>query len=145
MSSRSETAEANAAHREYLAETQQLVDEQTEALFRMVSAAAEQSGSAAPAIRVARDERTFTAAAGERSAIFRVEAITDLPEGSDRANEFTTSQARCIVQAPDGTSSEWVLHRLGAGDAPRYGWLEAGTEKSIDQAAVSTILRSFFA
>ena len=110
--SQSDTAEAQAAHREYLAEVQRLVTEQVEVLFRTVTAAAERESPAAQPAGVTRDEHALTVSTGGRSAVFRIEAITDLPEGADRANDFETGQARCTVRGADGSTDVWVLHRL---------------------------------
>jgi len=139
-----DTAEATAARREYVTEVSQLVDEQSEVLFGMVTAAAEQASSGARRIDVTREARTLTVSVGERATILRIETITDRPEDLGRAQAFMTSQARCIVLTPDGTTAEWVLvlQRVGAGDAvSRHTWMDASA-KPVDAAAVATTLRS---
>ena len=140
-----DTAEATAARREYVTEVTQLVDEQSEVLFGMVTAAAEQASSGARRIDVTREARSLTVSVGERATILRIETITDRPEDLGRAQAFMTSQARCIVPTPDGTTAEWVLvlQRVGAGDAvSRHTWMDARAAKPVDAAAVATTLRS---
>ena len=92
-----------------------------------------------------RSEHTLTASSGERSVVFKVEAVTDLPEGADRALDFPTGQARCIAQTPDGTTEEWVLHRAGAGESLHYTWVRAGSEVPIGEPDVAALLQSLFA
>jgi hypothetical protein len=135
---------AAAAHQEYLAEAQQLVDQQFEALATMVTAAGTHAAGGRHA-DVTRSHHTLTATSGERSVVFTVEAVTDLPEGADRARDFPTGQARCTVHAPDGTTEEWVLHRIGAGDDIRYMWVRSVSEEPIGEQDVAALLQSLFA
>lgn len=144
-----DTTQAEQAHEEYLAETRRLVDEHVTALFEMIDrSVARASGVAAGAQRagVTRDNHALTVTNGGRGMVFAVEGITDLPEGSDRAQAFTTGQARCIVHAPDGTTTEWVLHRVGAGDAtPPYTWINAATGTAITEDDLAALLQPLFA
>ena len=141
------SVQAEAAHEEYLAEVRQLVDQQVAALFQMVSGAASRagagaSGGAVPSVGQSDDNRTLTVSNGGRAVTFTVEAVTDLPEGSDRANAFPAGQARCIVSTPNGTIDEWVLHRVGGGETPQYTWMRSGTETPVDEAGVVALLQS---
>jgi hypothetical protein len=135
---------AAAAHREYLAEAQQLVDQQFEALAAMVSAAATHAAGGRHA-DVTRSNHTLTVTSGDRSVVFTVEAVTDLPEGADRARDFPTGQARCIVQTPDSATTEWVLHRVGAGEDIRYTWVHSVSQEPIGEQDVAALLQSLFA
>ena len=92
-----------------------------------------------------RSDHTLTATSGGRSVVFTVEAVTDLPEGADRARDFPTGQARCTVQTPDGQTAEWVLHRAGAGDDIHYTWVRAQSQEPIGEQDVVTLLQSLFA
>ena len=97
------------------------------------------------AVDVTREARSLTVSVGKRATILRIETITDRPEDLGRAQAFMTSQARCIVLTPDGTTAEWVLvlQRVGAGDAvSRHTWMDARAAKPVDAAAVATTLRS---
>ena len=142
MNDDSALADARLAHREYLDEAQRLIDEQVDALFQTIAAAAERIATGARRIGLTRDGHTLTVSANGRAAVFQVEAITDMPDGSDRALKFATGQARCVLQAPDGTTYEWVLHRASAGDVPRYAWVQATTEQPIDEEQFAELLRS---
>ena len=136
-------AHAAAAHEEYLAEVKQLVDQHFEALAAMVTAAA--THAAGGRAGVTRHNHTLTVTGGDRSVVFTVEAVTDLPEGADRARDFPTGQARCIVQAPDGTTAEWVLHRAGAGDNIHYTWARSVSQEPIGEQDVAALLQSSLA
>src|SRR5207302_2266378 len=136
-------AHAAAAHAEYLAEVKQLVDQHFEALAAMVTAAAPHAAGGRAA--VTRHNHTLTVTGGDRSVVFTVEAVTDLPEGADRARDFPTGQARCVVQAADGTTEEWVLHRVGAGDDIRYTWVRSVSQEPIGEQDVAALLQSLFA
>ena len=141
--SEADTTQAEAAHEEYLVEARQLVDEHINALFQMIEAAAAHSSGVAPGTQrgVARGDHSITVSTGDRRATFEVEAITDLPEGSDRAKDFATGQARCIMRAPDGATKEWVLHRVGAGAAaPPYTWMDAATGQQLTEDDLTTLL-----
>lgn len=142
-----ETVQAEAAHEEYLAEVRQLVDQQVAALFQMISAAASRIGANATAGGQAAqggDNRTLEVSSGGQTASFAVEAVTDLPEGADRAQEFPAGQARCTMSGAAGTAEQWVLHRVGeSGETqPRYAWVPSGTERPLDEAQIADILRS---
>lgn len=140
----SESARAISAHEEYLAEARRLIDDEVKALFAVLSAAIAGTTGAGPgagSIGVSQDERSFTATNGGRSVTFSVEAVTDLPEGADKAKEFPAGQARCTVSGPDGVIATWVLHRIGAGDAVRYTWMQANTEKPISDQDVAAALQ----
>ena len=137
-------ARAAAAHAEYLAEVKQLVDQHFEALAAMVTAAATHTAAGRHA-DVTRTNHTLSVTGGDRSVVFTVEAVTDLPEGADRALDFPTGQARCIVQTPDGTTEEWVLHRAGAGDDIHYTWVRSGSQEPIGEQDVAALLQSSLA
>ena len=137
-------ARAVAAHEEYLAEVKQLVEHHFEALAAMVTAAATHAAAGRHA-DVTRTNHTLTVTGGDRSVVFTVEAVTDLPEGADRALDFPTGQARCIVHAPDGTTEEWVLRRTGAGEDIRYTWVRTVSEEPIGEQDVAALLQSLFA
>ena len=137
-------ARAAAAHEEYLAEVKQLVEQHFEALAAMVTAAAIHTAGDRPA-DVRRTNHTLTVTGGGRSAVFTVEAVTDLPEGADRALDFPTGQARCTVQIPDGTTEEWVLRRTGAGEDIRYTWVRSVSQEPIGEQDVAALLQSLFA
>ena len=142
-----ETTQAEEAHEEYLAEARQLIDEHVDALFQMIEAAAARASGTAPGAQrgVTRGDHSITVANGDRRAVFEVQAITDLPEGYDRAKDFATGQARCIMHAPDGATTEWVLHRVGAGDAtPPYTWMNADTGRELTQDDLSALLSPLF-
>jgi hypothetical protein len=143
----SDTAEATAAHRAYVTEVTRLVDDQSEVLFRMVTTAAERASSGAQHLDVTREARSLTVSVGERTAVFRIEAITDRPAGRGHALAFRRGQARCIPPTADGTTEEWalVLQHLGAGDAvAQHTWMDARAQTPVTEAAVVTTLRSFF-
>jgi hypothetical protein len=137
-------ARAVAAHEEYLAEVKQLVEHHFAALAAMVTAAATQTAAGRHA-DVTRTNHTLTVTGGDRSVIFTVEAVTDLPEGADRALDFPTGQARCIVHAPDGTTEEWVLRRVGAGEGIHYTWMRSVSEEPIGEQDVAALLQPLFA
>ena len=136
---------AEAAHQEYLAEAQRLVDQQFEVLGALVSAAAGTHAAAGRHVEVTRSNHTLTATSGERSVVFTVEAVTDLPEGADRARDFPTGQARCTVRTPDGETTEWVLRRAGAGEDIRYTWVRSVSQEPIGEQDVTALLQSLFA
>jgi hypothetical protein len=145
----SDMARAAEAHGDYVTAVTQLVDDQSEVLFRMVSAAAEQASTAIQHIYVTREARSVTASVGAHAAIFHIEAITDRPQDMGRARTYMTGQARCIVPTPDGTTVEWVLalQRPAANDtAWRRGhtWMDARATQPITEAAVERALRSVF-
>lgn len=136
-----DTAAATAARRDYVTEVTQLVDEQSEVLFRMLCAAAAQH------ITVTRTARSLTASMGAHAAVFRIEAITDRPADMGRARAFATSQARCLLPTSDGTTAEWilVLQSLGTGaGVPRHNWMDAQAAQPLTEAMMATILRSVF-
>lgn len=132
--------QANAAHAEYLAEVRRLVDEQVAALFQTVSAAASRIGATTTGGQ-AQNNRTMTLTAGGQAATLTVEAVTDLPEGSDRAQEFPSGQARCTVTAGSATEI-WDLHRLGDVDNLRYGWVDSNTLAPLDEAEIANRLQT---
>ena len=136
-------ARAAAAHAEYLAEVKQLVDQHFETLAAMVSAAATHAAGGHAA--VTRHNHTLTVTGGDHDVVFTVEAVTDLAEGTDRARDFPTGQARCIVQAPDRTTITWELHRAGAGDDIHYTWVRAVSQEPIGEQDVAALLQSSFA
>lgn len=139
------TAQAQAAHEEYLAETRQLVDKHVAALFETLEAAVARATETAQRAGVTRDNHAITITGGERTMIFTVESIADLPEGADRAQEFAAGQARCVVQRPDGSTVEWVLHRVGAGDAsPAYVWMDAASGQEVSGDDLAALLQSVF-
>lgn len=135
--------QANAAHAEYLAEVRRLVDEQVAALFQTVSAAASRIGATTMSGQAAQaqNNRTMTLTAGGRAATLTVEAVTDLPEGSDRAQEFPSGQARCTVNA-GSTTDVWDLHRVGDVDNLRYGWVDGNTLAPLDEAEIANRLQT---
>jgi len=140
-----ESSGASEAHQEYLAEARRLVDDQIEALFGLItSAAARATTGQQPA--VTRSGHALRVPNGARTAAFEVEAITDLPEGADRAQAFPAGQARCTMSGPEGVIEEYELHRRGAGaEAPNYTWMYARTETPIDEEGVARSLQSLFA
>ena len=137
-------AGAVAAHEEYLAEVKQLVEQHFEALAAMVTAAATHAAAGRHA-GVTRTNHTLTVTGGDRSVVFTLEAVTDLPEGADRALDFPTGQARCTVQTPDGETTEWVLRRAGAGEDIRYMWVRSVSQEPIGEQDVTALLQSLFA
>ena len=140
-------AEATAGSRAYVSEVQQLVDEQTEILCRLMTAAAARVSTGAQHIDVTRQAHSLTASVCERATDFRIEAITDQPEDLRTAPVFMTCQARCILPTPDGATDEWVLalQAGGAGYAgARHSWMYVRTEQPVSEAAVATLLRSCF-
>ena len=137
-------ARAVAAHEEYLAEVQQLVEQHFEALAAIVTAAATHT-AAGRHVDVTRDNHTLTVTSGDRSVVFTVEAVTDLPEGADRALDFPTGQARCTVQTPDGETTEWILRRAGAGEDIRYTWVRSISQEPIGEPDVAALLQLLFA
>lgn len=141
------SAEAAAARREYVAEVRQLVDEQSEILFSMVTAAAARVSTGDRRIEVVREAHSLSASAGMRAVVFRIDAITDQPEDRRLADVFMMGQARCSLPTPNGTSDAWVLllQRVGADDAvSRHAWMHAGAKKPVSEALVATTLRSLF-
>ena len=142
-----ESSSASEAHQEYLAEARQLVDAQIEAIFTLITNAAARATTATgqqPA--VTRTGHTLRVSNGARTAAFQIEAITDLPEGADRAQAFPAGQARCTMSGPEGMIEEYELHRLGGGAAaPGYTWMYARTETPIDEDGVARSLQSLFA
>ena len=137
-------ANAVAAHEEYLAEVKQLVEHHFEAFAAMVTAAATHMAGGRQ-VGVTRTNHTLTVTSGDHSVVFTVEAVTDLPEGADRALDFPTGQARCTVQAPGGETTEWVLRRAGAGEDIRYTWVRSVSQEPIGEQDVTALLRSLFA
>lgn len=135
-----DSVQAERAHEEYLAEVRQMVDEQVAALFQMVSAAAARIGASAAA--QGGDGRTLTVSGNGRSATLAIEAVTDLPEGSDRAQEFPAGQARCTMTAADGAAQEWVLHRTGGGQTVSYAWVDANSRAQLDEAEIANRLQA---
>ena len=135
-----DSVQAERAHEEYLAEVRQLVDEQVAALFQMVSAAAARIG--ATAASQGSDGRTLTVSGNGRSTTLAVEAVTDLPEGSDRAQEFPAGQARCTMTSGDGAAQEWVLHRIGEGQTVRYAWVDGNNQAQLDEAEIANRLQA---
>jgi len=151
-----ERIDATAAHEEYMAEARGLVDEQVDALYALVSAAMSGDGAGTPGTAIAgaggaqaqvtRNGHSMAVSRGGRTVTLNVEAITDLPEGADRAHEFVSGQARCTVQGPDGTAARWVLQRVGAGNAaPPYTWVDAPTSQPLDTATVAQTLQTMLA
>lgn len=141
------SAAAAAARRAYVTEVRQLVDEQSEILFSMVTAAAARASIGDRRIEVVRAARSLSASAGTRAVVFRIEAITDQPEDGRLADAFMMGQARCSLPTPNGTSDAWVLllQRVGAGDAvSRHAWMHAGAKELVSEAMVTTTLESFF-
>jgi hypothetical protein len=137
-------AHAIAAHEEYLAEVKQLVERHFETLTAMVTAAATHMAGGRQ-VGVTRTNHTLTVTSGDHSVVFTVEAVTDLPEGADRALDFPTGQARCTVQTPDGETTEWVLRRAGAGEDIRYTWVRSVSQEPIGEQDVTALLQSLFA
>lgn len=135
--------DAQDAHREYLQEARLLIDRQTDALFAEVERAlAATSGQQA---QTQRGEHTLTVTCGDRSVEFAVEAITDLPEGAERAHDFETGQARCTVRGADGSTDVWVLHRLGVGaSSPTYTWMRFRSETPIQHEEIVAVLQPLF-
>jgi len=151
-----ERIDATAAHEEYMAEARGLVDEQVDALYALVNAAMAGSVTGTPGTsiagaegaqaRVTRDGHGMAVSRGGRTVTLNVEAITDLPEGADRAQEFVSGQARCTVQGPDGTAAQWTLQRVGAGSAaPPYAWVDALTSQPLDTATIAQTLQTMLA
>lgn len=143
--SNDETAQATAGHAAYLAETRQLVDTQTEALFGMVTTILARAGRHDPAARrasISRQDHTLAVTNGPCSEVFTVEAISNLPDSLDRAHLFPTSQAQCLVQASDGQTVERLLRRDMAGDsAPMYAWTLAGSDVRVGEPVINGVLR----
>ena len=151
-----ERVDATAAHEEYMAEARELVDEQVDVLYALVNGAMAGDAVGTPGIAIAgasggqaqvtRNGHSMTVSRGGRTVTLNVEAITDLPEGADRAHEFVSGQARCTVQGPDGTAAQWVLQRVGAGSAaPPYTWVDAPTSQPLDTAIVAQTLQTMLA
>lgn len=140
--------DAQDAHREYLQEARLLVDRQTDALFAEVEralAAASSGATGGQQAQTQRGEHTLTVTSGTRSVEFAVEAITDLPEGAERAHDFETGQARCTVRAVDGSTDVWVLHRLGVGaSSPTYTWMRFRSETPIQHEEIVAVLQPLF-
>lgn len=142
-----DSTQAEEAHEEYLAEATRLIDEHINALFQMIEAAATRARGATATTQgaVTRDDHAITVANGDRRAVFEIQAITDLPEGADRAKAFATGQARCFMRAPDGATAEWVLHRVGAGEAtPPYTWMNGETGRELTDDDLAALLAPLF-
>lgn len=139
------TMQASAGHAAYLAETRQLVDAQTEALFSMVTAILAHAGHHDPVARHARvshEDHTLTVTNGPCSETFTINAISDLPDSADRIRLFPMSQARCLVQATDGSTAEWLLRRDNTGDViPVYAWMPARSETRVGEPEIHGMLR----
>ncbi len=147
--SAADTAAATAGHQAYLAEVQQLVDDQSAVLFRLVTAAAAQASTATQPIEVTQETRTLTASVGAHAALFHIEAITDRRTDLGGARTYLTGQARCLVPTPDGTPAEWVLarQRTTAGDTRARGahtWVDGKAEQPVTEAVVVSRLRALF-
>jgi hypothetical protein len=145
----SDSAEATARYGQYVAEVQQLVEDQLEVLFTIVTAGAAQASTGDQQIAVTRQARTLTASTVLRTVVFRIEAITDRPTDLRLAARFRTGQARCILPTVDGSGAmaAWELMLQGAGvrgARAEYTWMDAGTQKTLTAAAVAATLRSFF-
>ncbi len=144
-------ADVAARHTDYTMQVTHLVDEQSAVLFGLVSAAAEQTSTAADHIDVRCEARSLTASAGAHTAVFSVESITDRPEDLGRARTYRGSQARCILSTPDGPPAPtgWVLflQRTAAGETgarPAYLWMDARTVQPLTEVVVASALRSLF-
>lgn len=144
-----EATRAAMAHAAYLAQTRQLVDAQTEALFGLLTTVLARARGYEPAARhadVSRQAHTLTVNACACSEVFTVQAISDLPDGANRALIFPTSQARCLIRAPDGGTTEWLLMRDYDGDtAPSYAWMLAGSNTRVGEPEANGVLRSLLA
>jgi hypothetical protein len=140
-----ESTDANQAHQEYLAEARRLVDDQIEALFALIArAAARATTEQQPA--VTRSGHTLRVSNGVRTAAFEIEAITDLPEGADRAQAFPAGQARCTMRGPEGVIEEYELHRAGEGAAaPGYAWMYTKTQTPVGEEDIARSLQALFA
>lgn len=147
--SNDDMARSVAAHAAYLAETRQLVDAHTDALFGLLTTVLARARSYEPAVRhaeVSRHDHTLAVTNGACTEVFTVEAISDLPDGADRAYLFPTSQARCTVQAPDGSAVEWLLKRDATGDrASAYAWMLADSTTRIGEPEINGVLRPLVA
>jgi hypothetical protein len=135
-----------AAREQYVSEVQQLVQDQLEVLFTMVTAGAARVSSGAQHIVVTRQARSLTASTGARTAVFRIEAITDPRKDLGVAVRFSTAQARCILpSAGDGDEWDLVLQRSGpAGLLVGHAWMDAGELSPLTAMAVDSTLRSCF-
>ena len=132
-----------------MAEVQQLVDDQSAVLFRMVTAAAAQASTAAQHIDVTHEPRSLTASVGPHAAVFQIELITDRPADMGRAKTYMTGQARCIVPTPDGTVEEWVLALRstaagGTGARDTHTWMDARGRQPITEEVVARTLSVVF-
>ena len=140
------TDTTEAACEQYVSEVQQLVQDQLEVLFTMVTAGAARVSSGAQHIEVTRQNRSLTASTGARTAVFRIEAITDPRKDLGVAVRFPTAQARCILPSAGG-GEEWdlVLQRAGSdGRVEGYAWMDASELNPLTAMAVDSTLRTCF-
>lgn len=144
-----EATRAAMAHAAYLAQTRQLVDAQTEALFGLVTAVLARARADELAARhadVSRQDHTLTVTNGPCSEVFAVEAISDLPDGANHALLFPTSQARCLIRTSEGRTIEWLLRRDNAGNSTQaYAWMLAGSDTHLGESEMNGVLRPLLA
>lgn len=144
-----DTTQAATGHAMYLAEVRQFVDNQVERLFDQVAvtlASIRSYGLGAPQATVGRHGHTLTVTADVCMVVLEVQAISDLPEGANRAYHFPAGQARCLVHVPDGRIVEWVLRRDNVGDTtPSYVWMVAGSDTRVGKPEIESVLRPLLA
>ncbi len=133
-----DTLRATAAHDEYMAEAQRLVDDEVDKLFAMLTTAIKQGAGTESSIT--REGHTLTARTGGRTLTARVEAVTDVPDTAEKAHLFPTAQAYCTVSDGQSETARWELHRAGAGDSVVYTWMQTDRTVPITMADVSAAI-----
>ncbi len=133
---------AEAAHEEYLAEVEQMVDEATVKLYAQLEEVVAQVGDNAPGGRyaVSRQGRSFSARNSDRTISAQVEAISDLQNESERAQAFPGYQARCRINSNEQLMEEWVLRRSGSERNIQYLWMSPRSDTPMTE---SDITRAF--
>lgn len=145
-----DTGHGTARHRDYVTEVSHLVDDQSEILFRLVTAAATQVSTAERHIDITHEARSLTASVGTHAAVFRIEVITDRPDDLGRAKTYMVGQARCLLPSAGGPAQEWVLalQRTVAGNSgvgAVHLWMDEGARQPLTEAMVASTLRTVFA
>jgi hypothetical protein len=134
---------SEAAHQEYLAEVDRMVDDAAAGLFARLEAVLAQATGAAQGNQymVSRQGRALTARTNNRTISAQVEAISDLPNESERAQAFPNYQARCRILVDDHLTEEWVLRRSGSERNVQYLWMVPRSDTPITESDIAGALQ----
>lgn len=136
------TTPASDDHAAYIAEVRELIHDQVDALFALLTTTVEHTAGASDAHPVVvRGDRTLRLAIDPCPEVFAVQATIDLPEGENRAQMFPAGPARCIVWAPDGIIARWDLRPVHSDTGSlNYAWMVAGTETVVTEDEVAMVV-----